>query len=135
MDFPGTNGNLCWDCKQLIEQVKTQAIPTFEEAHPGCQALFIFDQLSAHAALPDDALKAFEMNKSDKSKQHHQKDTVISESNSDPQFHGKVQKITTDDGHQKELQTTLKEHGFDVTGMKAKCLPICPFENTNCFVV
>ena len=41
-----------------------KAIPVFEEVHPGCQALFIFDQSSVHAALAPDALKAFEMNKS-----------------------------------------------------------------------
>ncbi|KIJ96421.1 hypothetical protein K443DRAFT_10648 [Laccaria amethystina LaAM-08-1] len=62
--YPGSNGDAWWDCEQLIEQVKKKAIPVFEEAHPGCQALFIFDQSSAHTALPPDALKAFEMNKS-----------------------------------------------------------------------
>lgn len=54
--FPGSNGDPYWDCNQLIEQVKNSAIPVFEEAHPGCQALFIFDQSSAHAALSPDAL-------------------------------------------------------------------------------
>jgi hypothetical protein len=70
--FPGSNGNPWWDCMQLIEQVKNEAIPTFEEAHPGCQTLFIFDQSSAHAALPLDALKAWEMNKSNGGKEQHQ---------------------------------------------------------------
>ena len=60
----GSNGDPWWDCKQLIEQMKTKAFPTFEAAHPGCQALFIFDQSSAHALLPPDTLKAFDMNKS-----------------------------------------------------------------------
>ena len=45
-------------CEQLIKQVKEQAIPVFDAAHPGCQALFIFDQSSAHASLPPDSLKA-----------------------------------------------------------------------------
>jgi hypothetical protein len=41
------------------------AIQNFEAAHPGkLTRLFIFDQSSAHASLPPDALKAFEMNKS-----------------------------------------------------------------------
>ena len=61
--YPGANGDPYWDCKQLIAQVRNSAIPIFEAAHPGCQALFVFDQSSAHAALPEDALKAFEMNK------------------------------------------------------------------------
>ena len=99
--FPDSNGDPYWDCEQLIEQVKTKAIPVFEEAHPGCQACFIFDQSTAHAALPPDALKAFKMNKTNGSKQWHQKDTVIPETNPYPEFHGKVQKMTTEDGQQK----------------------------------
>jgi len=47
-----------------MDQIRS-AIEIFETAHPDCQALFIFDQSSAHASLPPDALKAFEMNKSD----------------------------------------------------------------------
>jgi len=130
--FPDSNGDPYWDCEQLIEQVKTKAIPVFEEAHPGCQACFIFDQSTAHAALPPDALKAFKMNKTNGSKQWHQKDTVIPETNPYPEFHGKVQKMTTEDGQQKGLQQTHQEHGFNTTGMKAKCSPVCPWENTNC---
>ncbi|KDR79134.1 hypothetical protein GALMADRAFT_137026 [Galerina marginata CBS 339.88] len=112
-----------WDCKQLIEQVKTKAILLFEEAHLGCQALFIFDQSSAHAALPPDALKAFEMNKYDGGKQRCQKDTIIPDTNPYPEFRGKVQKMTTEPGEQKGLQQTLGERGFDVTGKRAKCSP------------
>ena len=117
---------------QLIEQVKTKAIPVFKEVHPGCQALFIFDQSTAHAALPPDALKAFEMNKSNSSKQRHQKDTVVPKTNPYPEFHGKVQKMTTEDRQQKGLEKTLKECGFNIMRMKAKFSPVCPWENTNC---
>ena len=85
------------------------AVPIFEAAHPGCQALFIFDQSSPHAALPEHALKAFEMNKSNGSKQHHQKDTVIPDNNPTLEHYGKIQKMTTDDGQQKGLQQTLEE--------------------------
>ena len=107
--FPGSNGDSYWDCNQLIEQVQMSAIPIFEAAHPGCQALFIFDQSSTHAALPEDALKAFEMNKSNGSKQRHQKDTVIPDNNPTLEHHGKIQKMTTDDSQQKGLQQTLEE--------------------------
>ncbi len=84
--YPGSNGDPYWDCVQLIEQVKTKAIPIFEEAHPGCQALFVFDQSRAHAALPPDALKAFEMNKGNGGKQCCQKDTIIPDTNPYPEF-------------------------------------------------
>ena len=129
--YPGANGDPYWDCSQLIEQVRS-AIPIFEVAHPRCQALFIFDQLSAHAALPEDALKAFEMNKSNGSKQRHQKDTVIPDNNPTPKHCGKIQKMTTDDGQQKGLLQTLEERGFNVTKMRAKCSPVCPWENSLC---
>jgi hypothetical protein len=78
--YPDSNGDPCWDTKQLLAQVK-EAIRIFEAAHPGKKALFIFDQFSAHASLPEDALKAFEMNKSDGGKQHKQHDTIIPMSN------------------------------------------------------
>ena len=74
--YPGSNGNPWWDNKQLMEQM-TSAIEIFEAAHPDCQALFVFDQSSAHGSLPDDALKAFEMNKSDGGVQHRQRNTII----------------------------------------------------------
>ncbi|KAF8579342.1 hypothetical protein K439DRAFT_1654601 [Ramaria rubella] len=121
--FPGENGDPYWDCAQLIEQVKLAAIPTFEAAHLGCQALFIFDQPSTHAALPPDTLKAFEMNKSNGGKQRQQKDTIIPDSNHTPEYCGILQIMTTDSGQQKGLEQTLKEHSFNVSGLKAKCSP------------
>jgi len=123
--YPGSNGDPYWDCEQLISQVKNKAIPVFEEAHPGCQALFVFDQSSAHAALPPDSLKAFEMNKSNGGKQRRQKDTVIPQSNPYPEYRGKVQKMTTESGEAKGLQQTLEERGFNVSSMRAKCSPVC----------
>ncbi|KAI0076804.1 hypothetical protein K474DRAFT_1662518 [Panus rudis PR-1116 ss-1] len=45
---------------------------------------------------------------------------------------GKVQKLVTDQGEAKGLKQTLEERGFDVSGLKAKCSPVCPFENENC---
>ena len=81
--FPGSNGDPWWDTDQLIVQMKS-AIEIFEAAHPGCQALFIFDQSSAHASLLPDALKAFNMNKSNGGAQCKQKNTIIPQSNPDP---------------------------------------------------
>jgi len=65
--YPGSNDDPWWDTKPLMDQIKC-AIEIFETAHPDCQALIIFDQSSAHASLPPDALKAFKMNKSDRGK-------------------------------------------------------------------
>ena len=99
-------------------QVKN-AIKIFKTSHPGCQAVFIFDQFSAHTSLPPDALCAFKMNKSDSG-------------NPDPRFHGNPQKMTTASGEVKGLKAVLEEHGFDIKGLKAKCSPVCPFESQKC---
>ena len=131
--YPGSNGDPLWDTKQLIDQIRS-AIKIFEMAHPNCQALFIFDQSSAHASLPPDALKAFEMNKSNGGKQRKQHDTIIPQSNPDPHFQGQPQQMTTLFGQQNGLQAVLEECGFNVSHLKAKCAPVCPFESQNCYM-
>jgi len=61
--YPGSGGDPWWEHTQLLKQVN-KAITIFEEAHPDCVGLFIFDQSSAHTSLGPDALRAFDMNKS-----------------------------------------------------------------------
>ncbi len=56
-------------------------IKIFNEAHPNCVALFVFDQSSAHASLGPGALHAWNMNKGNGGKQPIQKDTIIPQSN------------------------------------------------------
>jgi len=87
---------------------------------------------TAHASLPPDALKAFEMNKSDGGKQHKQHNAVIPESNPVAEHHGKAQKMTPKNGQPKGMQCVLEEHRFNVTKLCAKCSLVCPIENTNC---
>jgi hypothetical protein len=129
--YPGSQGDAWWDTDQLLVQM-TDSVEVFKLAHPGKQALFIFDQSSAHASLPPDALKAFKMNKSDSGKQCKQYDTIIPKSNPVAEHHGKVQKMTIDDGQPKGMQCVLQECGFNVAGLRAKCSPVCLIENTNC---
>ena len=116
---------------QLLKQTEN-AISIFEEAHPGCCTLFIFDQSSAHASFRPDVLSAFNMNKSNGGKQRKQKDTTIPMNNPEPQYWGLPQKLTLKNGEPKGLQQTLEECGFNVVGMKAKCSPVCPIENEGC---
>jgi hypothetical protein len=115
----------------LLAQVD-KALDIFEEAHPGCEGLFIFDQSSAHASLGPDALRAFDMNKSNGGKQRKQKDTVIPMNNPYAEFRGKPQKMTTEAGAAKGLKQVLEERGFNITGMSSKCSPVCCFENNDC---
>ncbi|KZT63884.1 hypothetical protein DAEQUDRAFT_747689 [Daedalea quercina L-15889] len=114
--YPGTNGDPWWEHTQLLAQVD-DAIDIFEEvlncyrfsSHPNCTALFIFDQSSAHASLGPDALRAFDMNKSNGGKQRKQKDTIIPMNNPVAEPRGKVQKMTTENGEAKGLKQTLEE--------------------------
>ncbi|EDR06923.1 uncharacterized protein LACBIDRAFT_299288 [Laccaria bicolor S238N-H82] len=129
--FPGSGGNAWWDAEQLLKQME-HVMQIFEAAHPGKQSLFIFDQSSAHASLPPDVLKAFEMNKSDGGKQRTQCDTVIPMTNPAVEHCGKPQKMTLMDGKPKGLQRVLEECGFKVSGLCAKCSPVCPIDDQNC---
>jgi len=94
--------------------------------------LFIFDQSSAHASLPPDTLKAFEMNKSNGGKQRKQHNTVIPDTNPTVEHHGKPQKMCLPNGQPKGLQQVLEEHGFNVQKLCVKCSLICPWENEAC---
>jgi hypothetical protein len=74
------------------------------------------------------------MNKSNGGKQRFQKDTIIPDSQAVPavNMRGKPQSMKTKDGLQKGLQQVLEERGFNVSGLRAKCKPVCPFENKDC---
>ena len=114
--YPGAAGDLWWDTAQLLEQMRTKAIPIFEKAYPGSQALFIFDQSLAHTSLGPDALHAFNMNKSDGGKQCN---TIIPNDTTvpDPSAQGKPQKMTTADGEAKGLEVVLTECSFSKKGI------------------
>ena len=131
--YPGANGDAWWTHENLLDQVKS-AIDIHEKVNglESCQALFIFDNSSAHATLPPDALRAFDMNKGNGGKQRKQRDTIIPQSNLDPSKRGHVQKMTTLGGEQKGLQAVLEERGFNIHGLRAKCSPVCQFESTGC---
>src|SRR6267154_1862320 len=129
--YLGVGGDPWWDHKQLLVQVN-KVIEIFEEMHPNCITLFVFNQSSAHASLGDDALCAFDMNRSNGGAQRKQKNTIIPMNNPHPEFRGKAQKMITEAGATKGLQQMLEERGFNVGCMRAKCSPICPLENTDC---
>jgi hypothetical protein len=129
--YPGVGSDPWWEHTQLLVQVD-KAITIFEEAHPGYEALFIFDQSLAHTSLRPDALHMFDMNKSNGGKQRKQKAMIIPMNNPCAEFHGKSQIMITGAGEAKGLKQALEECSFNVTGMPAKCSPVCLIENDNC---
>ena len=115
--YSGANGDAWWMHEDLLNQVKS-AIDIHEKVNgPECQALFIFNNSSAHATLPPDALHAFDTNKGNGGKQHKQHDTIIPQSNLDPSKCGHLQKMMTSSGEQKGLQAVLEEQGFNICGL------------------
>lgn len=60
--YPGANGDKWWDCSQLIEQVKTRAIPIFNYLFPDAQGVFVFDFSSAHESYGPHALRVSNIN-------------------------------------------------------------------------
>jgi hypothetical protein len=128
---PGSNGDPWWDCDQLLVQVR-EAIDIFNMVHPNCQALFVFDQSSAHGSLPPDALRVFDMNKLNSGIQRKQRDTIIPQSNPFLAVHSQIQKMTTESGQPKGMKSVLEEWGFDISQLCAKCSPVCPIKNQNC---
>lgn len=60
--YPGTKVDPWWDCMQLIDQVKSRAIPIFEYLFPDAQGVFIFDCSSAHESYGPTALRVSNMN-------------------------------------------------------------------------
>ena len=62
----GANREGFWNSHNLLKQLIDDAIPLFENLHPGCQAVFLFDQPSNHRAYASDALVALRLILNDK---------------------------------------------------------------------
>jgi hypothetical protein len=51
--YPGVSGDQWWNLAQLLAQVDW-VIDIFEEAHPNCIALFLFNHSSMHSSFRPD---------------------------------------------------------------------------------
>jgi len=61
----------------MVDHTIKAAIPIFERAFPGCQALFAFDNASNHTSYADDALRVDKMNLHPGGKQSRMRDGYI----------------------------------------------------------
>ncbi|CAB5391009.1 unnamed protein product [Rhizophagus irregularis] len=108
---PGKNFDGWWNIDQLIDQIKTRAIPIFEKIHPGMIAVFAFDNSSSHAKLADDTLNAANMNLNPGGKQPIMRDTI---------FNGQIQSMVFPNdypdknlrGKPKGMKLILQERGL-----------------------
>jgi hypothetical protein len=127
--FPGAGGDRWWNSEQLEEQLE-HAIDVFERMFPGCIAVFIFDQSSAHASKGKGALNAFGMNKRPGGKPMVQKDTYYPpETNGEFVFQrGRPQKLYTievdengvEEKVAKGIKNILLERGININGPDGK---------------
>ncbi|KZV96441.1 hypothetical protein EXIGLDRAFT_609191, partial [Exidia glandulosa HHB12029] len=109
--YPGKNHDGWWDVKQLSLQI-IDTIAIFEYLHPEDQAVFVFDQSTAHAAFADDALVASRMQVGSGPNQPKMHDTRIPADNPDPHLQNKLQRMVTADGRPKGMEIVLKERGL-----------------------
>lgn len=104
-------GTIWWNGETMLEQITSKAIPEFEKAYPGCQALFAFDNAKNHQKFADDALRASEMNLGSGGK--NAKIMRDGFNNQDNGTHIKgPQRMTLPDGTPKGLKIVLMERGL-----------------------
>jgi len=106
-----------WRCEDLVEQVKEEALVSFNKLHPGSIGVFIFDNSMNHKKRPVDGLDAKLLNWGDGGK-------------NTPTFKDgwfvangvrNVQRMQWADGTAKGLKSILQERGIDTTGMTKDC--------------
>ncbi|RPB01334.1 hypothetical protein L873DRAFT_1891334 [Choiromyces venosus 120613-1] len=98
-------GDTWWDSDQLVDQVMKLAIPIFEVAFPGYQALFLFDNATSHSAYTKDALRASAMNLHLGGGQAQLQPGINS-------LTSEIQPMVMPDGSPKGLQIVLQERGL-----------------------
>ena len=103
-----------WEGDDLVEQVISLAIPIFESAFPQCQALFLFDNATSHAAYASDALLARSMNLRPGGQQSIMRNGFNSLTSS-------VQSMVQQNGKAKGLRMVLEERGLWRRGLRIQC--------------
>jgi hypothetical protein len=94
-----------------------EAINIFEAEFPDAQALFIFDQSSAHGSFANDALIAHKMNAGPGGAQPKMHETIIPSDNPNPELRGQRQSLVFPEGHElvgqpKGMIQVLTERGL-----------------------
>lgn len=121
---PGKNRDGYWTGADVVQQAR-DAVKEFERLHPGCVAVFSFDQSQNHCSYADDALLVSRLNLSDGgSNQSIMRDTTWGTANT-------VQQMWFwDNGIKKSkgIRRILEERGLWRDGLKKKCKNSCSSE-------
>lgn len=110
---PGVRNDGYWRGKDVVDQLLSRAIPVFEKLHPGCQALFLFDNSTNHGCFAPNSLRVNNLNMGDGLKKgtRFMRDTYYNE---------RKQSLKTEGGEQKGIKTILMERGLWRDGMTAQ---------------
>jgi hypothetical protein len=127
--YPGLNGDPWWDTKQLLVQI-TRTLDIFEQKHPNCIAVLIFDQSSPHALYGKGALNAFGMNKAPGEVEKgnikaYGRDTYFPPECTIPGLQGTIQVFwqlnPNGEREPKGVKQILIERGCNIPGLRFKC--------------
>ncbi|CAB4474979.1 unnamed protein product [Rhizophagus irregularis] len=120
---PGKDREGYWTAENVLNQIKTKAIPIFEILHPNCIGVFAFDNSSNHAIFAKDALVSKRMNLNPGGLQPKMRDTYWGSDN-------KLQSMVFPDdypheklrGQPKGLKQILKEREkWPIGGLLLEC--------------
>jgi hypothetical protein len=131
MEMIECGGNVWWDNEKLMQQINNYAIPIFELAFPGCQAVFLFDNAPSHHAWAKDALKASSMNLRPGGKAPDMRDGWYIGPNGNrvqQSFNFSLDDFTVPEnwrGRPKGLKVILQERGLWYDKLKQKCKGVC----------
>jgi hypothetical protein len=116
---PGTHDDGYWRNNHLVDQLRNSAIPVFNALHPGCEAIFAFDNSSNHRSYAPDALLAKNLNVKDGGKAWTDGRRQIMRDGWWMDEHGErhIQSMSIN-GTQRGLKSVLEERGLYQQGMQ-----------------
>jgi hypothetical protein len=112
--FLECGGDVWWNGELLAKQIELVAIPLFDLAFPGCQAVFIFDNSTLHSAFAPSALRANKIQLASGGKQPFMRTTINPYTNEE-------QPMVLPNGQQKGARVVLQERGLWNANLVLQC--------------
>ena len=111
----GASDDGWWTSENMLAQFQHRALPAFEQLHPECVGVFMFDNSTNHKKMPDDCLDAHAINLSDGGKNAR---TTIRPGWFEQDGRRMTQLMVDESGVQKGVRRILQERGLWKIHMK-----------------